>query len=104
MILLGSVGSPEPTWRLVPILTRGLGHLLRPLFPWNSDPESYQPPSKVTALNKLRGKLWIARLYSDHGLPLEMPEFLRRYIAVFNKKEIRVDIHKTFHLDLNIVL
>mmetsp|Transcript_29726 Transcript_29726/g.64906 ORF Transcript_29726/g.64906 Transcript_29726/m.64906 type:complete len:394 (-) Transcript_29726:351-1532(-) len=79
MILLGSVGAPEPTWRLVPILTRGLGQLLRPLFPWNSDPENYQPPAKVNMLTRVRGKLWIARLYSDHGLPPEMPEFLRRY-------------------------
>ena len=34
-----------------------------------------------STLDKLRGKLWIARKYPDHFLPDEMPEFLRRWVT-----------------------
>jgi hypothetical protein len=56
MLLLGSVGSPEPHTRLVPILTRVFGKLVRPfVYPWMDlqAPEAFEPPAKVTALTKL---------------------------------------------------
>mmetsp|Transcript_16713 Transcript_16713/g.32326 ORF Transcript_16713/g.32326 Transcript_16713/m.32326 type:complete len:345 (+) Transcript_16713:486-1520(+) len=78
MVLLGSVGSPEPTWRPIPFFIRTLGWLNSLLlFPRN--PENYKPPNKPTWLNNFRGKIWMARKYPTHDLPPNMPQFLRRY-------------------------
>jgi pimeloyl-ACP methyl ester carboxylesterase len=136
LLLVASVGSPEPSWRPIPIITRAFVAFtrwllfpsepsapVRPPLPPNPPPPAFshshcravrrrrdETPFNVgrrmtqaeeclerieheasteepSTLDKLRGKLWIARKYPDHFLPDEMPEFLRRCACHANPAE-----------------
>eukprot|EP00873_Tetraselmis_striata_P034646 jgi/Tetstr1/454910/TSEL_041774.t1 len=81
MVLLASVGQPEPTWRTIPLLVRLSTVISRQLLFRGSvlDADKHSPPNRPGLLTRLRGKLWIARKYPQHDLPDGIHHFLRRY-------------------------